>query len=138
MSIDYGKTKAPARDRILHLLSNLGWHSWKELHAVGGVRYSARILELKRLGYEITSIDNNGQGEGRQYKLASTVPGKPKGKKVKIFLEEEDTIRLINFLEIVQAFTLSADPNPAPPRSHRTLATIKEGLASFQANREKL
>jgi len=49
-STDYGKSKSTGRERLLDLLSDCGWHPCSQLLEHGGVRYSARVLELKRLG----------------------------------------------------------------------------------------
>jgi len=94
MSVDYAKVKEPARKRVLALLSDLQVHNWRAIHRVGGVRYSARILELKRLGYKILSWGNE---HGKDYQLKSLRRSKPQGKHVKIFLDERDAEKLFRY-----------------------------------------
>lgn len=119
MSTDYAEQFSTARGRIFDLLSDLGWHSWSELKRVGGVRYSARLLELKRLGYQIQS---DTWEEGRTYRLESLCKGEPKGKRVKVFLEESDVIALLERGALTK----------------RAQKTLTQALGSFQANRWKL
>jgi hypothetical protein len=59
------------RGKCLSLLGMLGdgrWHTQQECAASGGMRYSARILELRRRGHDIETR----QVDGRQfvYRLA--------------------------------------------------------------------
>jgi len=80
------------RQAILERLSDLQWHSWRELNAVGGVRYGARVLELKRQGHIIdTKASPTG---GRYYKLAPYV-NPPSQKQVRVYLRPEDVEALI-------------------------------------------
>lgn len=107
-----------ARAKLLGLLSDLRWHHNKELH-VAGVRYSARLLELKRLGYRI----EKRQGDvGYEYRLASLKRDVPRVKTVKVFLAEEDAVAIVKHRRVT-------DP------AH---AAIESALASFAANRGKL
>lgn len=120
MSTDYAEQYQTARGRIFDLLSDLEWHSWRELKRIGGVRYSARLLELKRLGY---AVDSDSEApDGRIYRLQSLAKGAPKGKRVKVFLEESDVIALL------EKGTLTK----------RAQKTLTDALGSFQANRWKL
>ena len=119
MGIDYAERFATARGRIFELLRDQQWHSWRELRKVGGVRYSARLLELKRLGYP---VDSDTWEQGRTYRLAALEPGEPQRKRVKVFLEELDVVRMV-------------DGYPPNARASRALA---RALDSFRANRGKL
>ena len=138
MSVDYGKKKAPLRERVLELLSDLEWHSWRSLHQIGGVRYSARLLELKRLGYKIESVETGklNDGDGKKYRLISKDRGAPKGKKVKVFIEESDVEALIALIVAVETF--SHAEGIILPRSRLTLLTLKSALQSFRTNKDKL
>lgn len=120
MSQDYAKLNHPARVRILQLLSDLRWHEFAELRRVGGVRYSARILELKRLGYEIE--DEPLEPQGKRYRLCRRTPGRKRGKRVKAFLEEADA--------------RAAAEDGLLTDGART--AIADALGSFEANRDKL
>lgn len=85
MTYTVSTRKTPLRLKLLDLLKDLLWHHWSELRA--GNRHSARILELKYLGYQ---IETRPCEDGKWYRLRSRVPGVPKPKRVKIFLSEED------------------------------------------------
>lgn len=91
--VDFAKVKRPARERVRILLSDLRWHSYAELHTVGGIRYSARLLELKRLGYDIDTVGD--KEVGLRYRLISNTPGKPQEKRVKVFLTRADAAILL-------------------------------------------
>lgn len=121
MSTNYGEEFQTARGRLYHLMSDLQWHSWRELRDVGGVRYSARLLELKRQGYEVDSCSGNSARDGRSYRLMSLTPGAPQAKRVKVFLEEQDVTNMLK--------------GTVPTRAAKAL---KNALGSFRANREKL
>lgn len=123
MSTDFAKVKAPARERLFLLLSDLDWHGYEELHQTGGVRYSARLLELKRLGY---SIETAGEKEqGLKYRLTSHDRGKPKSKRVKVFLLESDARTLLG--------VASREHGLADAK-----ASLEDAINSFEANRYKL
>ncbi len=82
-----------AREALLRLLGDEQWHSFHELNAVAGVRYSARLLELKRLGWLIED-EPVGDGEtGKQYRL--TGRGGRRGKLVKAYLHEAEVRTMI-------------------------------------------
>ena len=117
MSHDHGQINETKRDALLNLLLDLEWHDHFELQ-VAGVRYGARVLELKRLGYQIETRDLD---YGKQYRLKSVRKGKPQEKRVKIFLPERDATALVN--------------------GHVTRAAmriVKDALGSFQENKHKL
>ncbi len=118
MRADYAERYTSARDAIFGLLSDLGWHSHRELGSVGGNRYSARLLELKRLGYAIESRELE---EGKLYRLASLQRGEPQIKRVKVFLTEREAEAL-------------AEGVP----SSGARAAVARALASFRTNRERL
>lgn len=94
MSVDYAVRHTTQRDRVLLLLRDLRWHHFSELHHVGGIRYSARILELKRLGYDVS--DREAVGTGKEYCLLCSEPTKaPQVKRVKAFLDPSDVEGLL-------------------------------------------
>jgi len=121
MSRDYGVEYKTARDRLYDLLADLYWHSAKELSRVGGVRYGARILELKRLGYQIESREVEGQ-EGKDYRLISRHKGSPQQKRVKVLLTEDDAH------DLAYNDTLT----------DRARDAIQNALGSFRTNKDKL
>lgn len=95
--MDYADKKRPQREKVLQVLSDLQWHPYMDLAAVGGVRYGARLLELKRLGYEIE--DRNVKGDiGKDYRLKRLRPGMPKQKLVKVFLMEDEAQAIVSKL----------------------------------------
>jgi len=125
MSLDYGELHKTARGRVHLVLDDLKWHTNGELSkkSVGGIRYSARILELKRLGYQIEDQHLDADKKtGKRYRLLSREPGKPKPKKVKVYLEERDVQAILGGSHV-------------PPRA---LTALKDALGSFQTNKGKL
>ena len=99
MTTDHAQTHMPKRERLRLLLWDLRWHAHAELRGVAGVRYSARLLELKRLGFEVE--DEPIQGDtGKRYRLKSHTPGAPKVKLVKVYLREQDCARLVERGEV--------------------------------------
>lgn len=123
MSRDYGVINLSKREALLRLLSDLGWHEHHELSRVGGVRYGARLLELKRLGYTIESREAAHPDEqGKAYRLMSPLPGVPKKKLVRVYLREDDACGLVS----------TGLPNL------RVLDAVEAALESFVANRDKL
>jgi hypothetical protein len=122
MSVDFGAVKRPARERLLLLLNDLAWHEYSELQHAAGVRYGARVLELKRLGYQIRT---EGKKEnGLRYRLVSNVPGAAQGKRVKVLLREADA-------ELLYAFAVEKEMIPA-------VIALAEALGTFKENRGKL
>lgn len=93
-SEDFAKTHSPKRAKLLRLLWDCKWHHHKELR-VAGVRYSARLLELKRLGYLI-GTDSLENEPGNRYRLLSRVPTTPQQRQIKVFLEPADVRFLLN------------------------------------------
>ena len=120
MSLDHAAVNETKRDAVLRLLSDLDWHAHYELAVVGGVRYSARILELKRLGYTIETRDTHSE-EGKLYRLPTLTIGRPQGKRVKVFLEESDVLLMIHGVI-----------------SNRARSALLDAHGSFDTNREKL
>jgi hypothetical protein len=116
--MNFAIKKKPNRERLLDLLSDKQWHSFMECKAAGGLRYGARILELKRLGYVIES--RGKRADGYEYRL--TGMGMPQTKRVKVLLSESDVISLIENTNI-------------PPTA---LTALEKALHSFQVNKEKL
>ncbi len=122
MSIDYGRVNLTKRDALFSLLSDGAWHQHHELARAGGVRYSARLLELKRLGFAIDSEDASDGEQGKRYRMPSTMPGVAKTKRVKVYLEEPDVLAMVE-----RGFI--------PPGAR---AALEDAHASFDTNREKL
>jgi len=121
---DYGVIKRTLRDALLELLLDLGWHDYKRLSQVGGLRYGARILELKRLGYKIESREigrDLDKADGKEYRLMEAVPSVPQGKMVKVYLNPEDVVKIL--------------AGTVPDEAARA---IQISYASYQANKEKL
>lgn len=117
MSIDFAEEKKPARERLLDLLLDGNWHSWKECQSVGGARYSARMLELKRLGHR---IETRGEKQsGFDYRHIGV--GDPQEKRVKVYLTEADAGDLLSGILTPEART-----------------AISDALGSFQTNKHKL
>jgi hypothetical protein len=118
--MDFAVKYQTARDRVLIELQSLEWVSWKILRRIGGVRYSARLLELKRLGYKIE--DNpDPSGDGKRYRLIDPMPGRPQGKLVKLYLPEPDVDALLSDKVTSTAKTI-----------------IVRALRIFRANKHKL
>lgn len=121
MSADFAVVKESARDRVLALLWDLVWHGYEELHRTGGIRYSARLLELRRLGYDI--VTEGKKESGLRYRLRSRTPGEPQGKRVKVFLDESDAVQLFSWAK----------------RAGMGAATqLRTAIESFHHNRDKL
>lgn len=119
MSVDHAEVHTTQRGRVFALLLDLDWHTFAELHRVGGIRYSARLLELKRLGYR---IDDEPCGEdGKRYRLVSPLPGVPLPKRVKVFLTLHDAQRLLDGVVTL------------PARD-----AIRDAVGSFRSNADKL
>lgn len=118
---NFGEDFASARQRILNELLSLQWRGWRYLQRIGGIRYGARILELKRLGYKLETSPTNDP-HGKMYRLRSPDPGVPQLKQVKIYLPEEYVIELLN------------DRTLYPEAE----AIVIRALRIFQANRHKL
>lgn len=123
-ALDYAGNKRTQREEVLRVLSDLDWHPYMDLAAVGGVRYSARLLELKRLGYEVETRTVLGKGEtGFDYKLKSLTPGIPQPKLVKVFLTEDEAQSIVTDL---------------PAKHAGARLAVNNALGSFRANRHKL
>lgn len=119
MSVDHAEVHGTQRERLFELLSDAAWHPHHELARVAGVRYSARILELKRLGYVIESEDR--ARSGKTYRMPSKVAGAPQPKRVKVLLEETDVLCMVR--------------GYVPPSAR---IALNDAHASFDTNREKL
>lgn len=119
MSTDYATVNLTKRDALLGLISDCEWHPHYDLLKAGGVRYSARLLELRRLGYLIET-ENQGQ-QGKVYRLTASTPGFPQSKRVKVYLEEKDVLAMMGGII---------------PTTAR--AALADAHGSFNANREKL
>lgn len=106
---------------MFDLLSDLHWHSARELHHTGGVRYGARLLELKRLGYQFEDREVEGENY-KYYRLMSLTRGAPQAKQVKVFLNEEDARLLVE----ENCMTGSAEK------------AVRDAYGSFLTNKSKL
>jgi hypothetical protein len=102
--MDFAVKYQTARDRVLIELQPLEWVSWKVLRRIGGVRYSARLLELKRLGYKLEDSPDPS-GDGKRYRLIDPMPSRPQCKQVKLYLPEADVQALLH--GEVTLFTIS-------------------------------
>lgn len=119
MSTDHAVAHETKRDALLRLLSDREWHAHHQLASVAGVRYSARLLELKRLGYTIDTVDIAAQG--RAYRMPTLERGAPRLKRVKVLLEEADVLQMVH--------------GHVPSTARHALS---DAHASFDANRAKL
>jgi hypothetical protein len=119
VSADYSTEYSTARARIYAKLSDLKWHSHRELGKIGGNRYGARIGELRRLGYLIQTVAV--KGDGRRYKLNSLERKAAIPKRVKVYLSLDDA-------QTIAAWGL-------PPGA---VAAVEAALESYHANRSKL
>jgi hypothetical protein len=127
MSTDYGKLKPNERDRnkLLELLMDMRWHTPGEMRKAGGVRYSARLLELKRLGYKIDDRPRSGEEQGKEYVLVSLVPGTPQKKRAVVYLDDKDLADIVAGKSMDQL-------------SKKAQRELRQALVRFQNNREKL
>lgn len=122
MSVDYGKAKKTARERALLCLWDLTWHPWRDLEPAGaGVRYSARVRELKREGWKIDDRPLEDGSLGKEYRLMSHRKGRPATKQVKVYLTEDQAVALTQGIV-----------TPA------TAKAVADALASFRVNKHKL
>ena len=118
---DHASIHKPKRKLLLALLWDCGWHRHGALRRVGGVRYSARLLELKRLGYQIEDEPLAGE-PGKRYRLTTRKLGEPLGKRVKVYLRERDCVRLLERGEV----------------SLHLENCVAKALRSFQHNKDNL
>ncbi len=122
MSLDFARLNMSKREALFDLLRDGAWHNHREIAMVGGVRYSARLLELKRLGFAIDSEETADGEQGKRYRMPSTIPGVAKTKRVKVYLEEHDVAVMV-------------ERGYVPPLARDALTDAR---ASFNANRDKL
>jgi len=117
---DHAREFANARSRLLVAMSDLAWHTRQELEAIAGNRYGARLRELKRLGYVFEDREL-GERDGKDYRLASAAPASPRGKRVRVYLEEADAADLLGGR--ISMFAR---------------AEVQGALASYRANKGRL
>lgn len=130
MSVDFAELKKTHRGRILTKLLDLEWHPHYELADIGGNRYSARLLELKRLGYKIEREPIGEDDTGFKYRLKSATPGTPKVKTVKVFLNENEAEAILARLRGMHY-----------RGAHHELGAqkaVESALNSFRLNKHKL
>ena len=60
---DEGQRRASKRDRLLQLLQDRQPHSSWECASVGGIRFGARLLELRQRGCIIDTIDRTDSAD---------------------------------------------------------------------------
>jgi|WetSurMetagenome_2_1015567.scaffolds.fasta_scaffold168847_1 hypothetical protein len=121
MTKNFGVTKEPLRTQILSLLMDLKPHHWSELHRIGGVRYGARVLELRRLGYQVETRELDDGG--KSYRLLSGFKtGVPQPKRVRVFLNPADVANMLR-------------TDGVPPRAREQLAA---SYHTFLYNKDKL
>jgi hypothetical protein len=85
---------ATAIQRLLDLLSDLQWHTPKQMEHVAGNRYAARAYDLRAKGYQIATRPSS-TGEGVDARLQSLKRSEPLKRRVKAFLDEQDAIALL-------------------------------------------
>lgn len=117
MTTDYAREYRTARERIRAFLADGQWHSWRQLRAVGGVRYGARLLELRRLGHRVETLKLS-EG-GKTYRLNGRMD--PPEKKVKVFLTAEQARSISDWVLLDGA-----------------VEAVRDALASFECNEGKL
>jgi hypothetical protein len=125
MSTDYAKINERDRNKLLKLMMDMKWHKPIEMRKAGGVRYSARLLELKRLGYKFDDRPLNGEDQGKEYILLSLIPGRPQEKRAKVLLSETDLAMIVGSSVMSSLSTKGADE-------------LKKALIRYQMNRKKL
>jgi hypothetical protein len=76
-----------ARAALLHLLQDEQWHSWRDCSARAGIRFGARLMELRREGYVIESMDLE---VGRAYRLIARTEPVEGRKRGRLLLAESD------------------------------------------------
>lgn len=123
--VDYAQVNEQDRNKLLAMLMDMKWHKPGEMRKAGGVRYGARLLELKRLGYMIDDRPLSGKEQGKEYCLAALVPGTPQKKRAKVFLSEKDLITLVSGGTIIHLTKEGQDE-------------LKLSLIRFQNNKDKL
>ena len=124
---DYGADFLPAREKVLRLLWDLQWHDAKELEGVGGNRFGARLLELRRLGYQVINEQHVEGKHGKRYRLKGRYPEKPQEKRVKVLLPVEAALEVMRLTRSV-----------ASKEAQQAYELLKGAVASFQKNRDKL
>lgn len=91
MARDYAGEYRNARQRVLDALFDGEWHSYNELERVGGVRYGARLLELRRLGWRIASVPRDDPNGGKDYRLVSRLGvGRGPKRRVRLYLDPDE------------------------------------------------
>jgi hypothetical protein len=119
MSTDFAAVFKNARNKLLDRLSDLSWHDNAELARVAGVRYGARLLELKRLGFNIES--RGDPALGKVYRLTSILTGPPQPKRVKVLLDPNDVQEFVVFMR-------QCDDNLPPGRGRFCCAQVVEDV----------
>lgn len=107
------------RAALLRLLLDQQWHAHHELSEVAGVRYSARLLELKRLGWLIED-QPEGAGPGKSYRLVGR--GGRRGKLVKAYLHETEVRTMIAEQRVPES----------------AVEALSDALRTFRANKQRL
>ncbi|MGL4421942.1 MAG: hypothetical protein ACRCZF_14845 [Gemmataceae bacterium] len=129
MSINFGEENTPLRRKLEKHLSDGEWHTWKDLTKVAGTRFGARLLELKREGFiidrsriDVEPLPGEKRVRGFKYRLRSTIPGEPQGKRVKALLPPSEVDTFLTTGKI----------------SGELFDAIADAFASYQCNAGKL
>ena len=123
MSTDHAYVHRPQREVLLEamLASEGGWFPVPLLVESGGIRYGARLLELRRLGWIVESRTDEASPNGKLYRIHPK-KGPPQRKRVKVLLDEADVA------ELLERGTVSLAAR----------VELADALGSFRHNREKL
>lgn len=123
MSTDHAEEHRPQREVLLDAMRGDCdvWFTVGQLVELGGIRYGARLLELRRLGWIVESRTDESSPNGKLYRIHPT-KGPPQRKRVKVLLDEADVA------ELLERGTVSLAAR----------VELADALGSFRHNREKL
>lgn len=94
MSEDYAHKYETTSGRILLLLWDMKWHTNTELYGpIGGTCPLTRLGELESKGWKFEKRPSHIARNGNDYRLVSRERGEPKGKRVRVYLEEADAAK---------------------------------------------
>jgi hypothetical protein len=108
---------ASSRAQLLLRMGDLQWHHGEDLAKFAGIRYGARLLELKQRGYV---IEERGPDAGgwKSYRLAMRMPfGAHQGERARIYIDVADLEVMVNSGSV---------PASAAPLLEAALARAKE------------
>lgn len=84
---DHAHRFRTAREALVDLLSDGQFHSWKECAARAGIRFGARLLEIRRAG---GVIEDRPCNEGKAYRLVSIAPANDCQARRRLLLSPDD------------------------------------------------